>query len=62
MSEKGAPQEECLYCHNSLAIVDRACDRACPVCGDTRKAQAKEPEEVPIFMMGFAPESLPAYP
>lgn len=58
MSEKGAPQEECLYCHNCLAIVDRPC----PVCGDTRQAQAKEPEEVPIFMMGFYPESLPAYP
>ena len=45
MSEKGAPQEECLYCHNSLALGDRAC----PVCGDTGKAQAKEPEEVPVF-------------
>jgi hypothetical protein len=58
MSEKGAPQEECLYCHNSLAIVDRPC----PVCGDTRKAQAQEPEEVPIFIVGFDPEFLPAYP
>ncbi len=58
MPEKGTPQEECLYCHNSLGIATRAC----PVCGDTGEAQAKEPEEVPIFLVEFDPEFLPAYP
>jgi uncharacterized Zn finger protein (UPF0148 family) len=58
MSEKGAPQEECLYCHNSLV----SGDLACPVCGDTGQAQAQEPEEVPVFNVKFDPEFLPAYP
>jgi hypothetical protein len=59
MSENGTPQEECLYCHNNLG----SGDLACPVCGDTGKAQAKEPEEVPVFMFEFNPdEFLPAYP
>jgi len=58
MSETGVPQEECLYCHNSLAFGDLVC----PVCGDTGREQAKEPEEVPIFQVEFDPEFLPAYP
>lgn len=59
MSENDVPQEECLYCHNGLAFGDLAC----PVCGDTGKAQAKEAEEeLPIFTMDFDSEFLPAYP
>lgn len=59
MSEKGAPQEECLYCHNNLTDGDLAC----PVCGDTGKAQAKKAEEeVPFFTVDFDSEFLPVYP
>jgi hypothetical protein len=58
MSEEDAPREECLYCHNRLVFGEGAC----PVCGDTGKAQAKEPEGVAVFTGEFDPEFLAAYP
>lgn len=59
MSENGAQREECLYCHNNLAIADYAC----PVCSawKAQDARAKKGWEV-LFMEKIYPDFVPAYP
>lgn len=59
MPENGAPREECLYCHNNLAIAGRAC----PVCGTWRaKDDRAKKVWVVLFREKIYPDFVPSYP